>query len=391
MENKKRIIIIFVTAIIAAIAGAALSLVYTYNYFKNLPIPLENIIRTEKLIENSYVGKIDSEDAESSMINALVESLDDKYAVYYNEQNAKDTFELLEGDYVGIGIEVFANRAKDKIEVLSAYKGTPAYNAGIKSGDCIVSIDSKTYSADNLADAVLYMKGTKEKDPLSTEMEIVVERDGTPITFKIKRAKITLYKVDSEIIDGVCYIRYSGFTENSVKETKKIIDTLDSVVKGIVVDIRDNPGGDFDCAIEMCDIFLDDETIMYTEDKYGNKKIYRATDGKCDFPMAIIVNSQSASASEIFAGSLQANKRAVIVGEKTYGKGVTQTVRYINPRDKGAGAVKFTTLKNYTPDGKWINDAIVPDIEISAKINQDIRNDAAFLAAVNSIKKEYQK
>jgi len=126
--------------------------------------------------------------------------------------------------------------------------------------------------------------------------------------------------------------------------------------------------------------------IMYTTDKKGKKKEYLATEGASDLPLALLVNSSSASASEILAGSLKDRGRAIIVGEKTYGKGVTQTIRYINPFDETEGAVKITTYKNFTPNGKWINEGVIPDIEVkSEKTDRDIKNDAAFIAAVNAI------
>ncbi len=388
MENKKKLTIILVTALVTAVASIVITLLCVNFYIKSLPVPVENIIRAGRIIEENYVGDFDPEVAEEKMMNALIESLGDKYAVYYNEQDAKETFELIEGNYVGIGVEVFANTEKDKIEVISAYKGTPADKAGLKSGDYIVSVDGKKYGSGDIAEAILYIKGVNEEKPLEKEIEIVIERNGENIVCKLKREEISLYKTESEIIDGICYIRYTGFTESSEKEVEKILTSLEKSTKGVVIDVRNNPGGDFVSAIELCDLFLDDGMIMYTVDKAGKKEEYYAKEKKYDFPLAVIVNSSSASASEIFAGSMQANKRAVIIGEKTYGKGVTQTVRYINYLDKSAGAMKFTTLKNYTPDGRWINKSIIPDVKVSGDINPNIREDAAFLAAVKSIKEE---
>ena len=136
------------------------------------------------------------------------------------------------------------------------------------------------------------------------------------------------------------------------KEFERIVKNLDSNIKGIVVDVRNNPGGEFTSSIKMCDLFLEDEMIMYTIDKNGKKTVYNAEKGGSSLPLAILVNGSTASASEIFAGSMQANGRATIIGEKTYGKGVSQTIRYINPLDSSEGALKITTCRNYTPDGK---------------------------------------
>lgn len=383
---KKNLPVIGITAFFSVI----ITLMVICFYFKSLPVPLVNIINTGRIIESSYVGDFDSKKAEEDMMKAMVNGLDDKYAVYYDEENAKETFQIIDGHYIGIGLEVFANPDSNKIEVISAYKDTPAYKAGLKKGDCIVKIDKQAYDAESLAEAVIYMKGTKEKNPLEKEITLTIEREGELFDCKIKRAKIDLYKVESEILDGICYIRYSGFTQSATDEVEKIISTLNNV-DGVIVDVRNNPGGELDSAIKLCDLFLDDEMIMYTVDKNGNKQEYNAEKGKCDLPLAIIVNGSSASAAEVFAGSLQANDRAVIVGEKTYGKGVTQTVQYVNPRDLSAGAIKLTTHKNYTPDGRWINESIIPDVKVNCEDVSDINTDSAFTVAVDTLKKDSLK
>lgn len=387
MKNSKNVLIIAITAALSSVITFAVTVFCLYNYVSKLPVPFEKIIKVSEIIDSAYIEDIDSEKAEEYMLNALIESLDDKYAVYYDAENVEETAQLLDGYYIGIGIETFANTEQDKIEVISAYKGTPADKAGIRGGDLIVAIDKKEYSTRNMADAVNYMRGTGEENPLEKELIITVLRGEELIDFNLKREKIELYKVESEIIDGICYIRYSGFTTDSARDVKDIVTSLDNSVKGIVIDVRNNPGGDFYSAIEMCDHFLDDETIMYTLDKKGTKNVFSAKKGKCELPLAIIVNESSASAAEIFAGSLQSNGRAVVVGAKTYGKGVTQTFTYIDPENPSKGAVKITTFKNYTPDGRWINNCIIPDIEITEEENSNIREDAAFKAAVSSIEK----
>ncbi len=368
----------------------SLTLLFSFSalfvFLHNYNIPFKKLVKIGAIIDELYVGEYDEKQMEENAINAVIETLDDKYAVYYDEENAKETMQLLDGYYVGIGVEVFANTQKNAIEVISAYEDSPADKAGIKSGDLIIKVDDAEYTAKNVADAISYMKGAGEAD-LNKELSIELERNGKRFSVKLKREKINMYKVTSKIIDGICYIRYSGFTQNSEKELEKAVHSLDKEnVKGIVLDIRNNPGGDLRSAISACDLFLDDGMIMYTTDKKGKKKEYLATEGASDLSLALLVNSSSASASEILAGSLKDRGRAIIVGEKTYGKGVTQTIRYINPFDETEGAVKITTYKNFTPNGKWINEGVIPDIEVkSEKTDRDIKNDAAFIAAVNAI------
>ncbi len=341
------------------------------------------------IIDSSYVGEYSFKKCEESAINGILEALGDDYAAYYDEKNAKETMQMIEGHYIGIGIEVLANFDKGYIEVMSAFEDSPADRAGIKSGDLIKSIDGTLYKATDMTDAVFYMKGISIESPLDKAIEIVLIRNGEEFSVKLYRAEIDMYKVTHKIIDNICYIRYSGFTIQSQKALEDIVQNLESSVVGIVIDVRNNPGGEFNSAINLCDLFLDDGMIMYTVDKNGKKTEYLAKQGSSMLPLAILVNGSSASASEIFAGSMQARERAVIVGEKTYGKGVSQTVRYLNPVDPGEGALKLTTCKNFTPDGKWINECITPDIVLkNSDITPDITKDEAFIAAVKSLKKD---
>lgn len=382
-KSFKTFFTVVATAIITLLVTAAVM----FAFLTYADVPFKRLIKINSIIKESYVGSYDANKAEEKAINAMLETLDDKYAVYYDGENAKETMKLLDGRYIGIGIEVFANTEKNRIEVISAYEDSPAFKAGVKSGDLIVKIDGEEYTAGNVSDAIVYMKGANVKNPLEKTISLELERDGKRISVQMKREEINMYKIKSEMIDGVCYIRYSGFTEESEKELEKIINGLAAKsVQGIVLDIRNNPGGNLESAIKACDLFLDGGMIMYTEDKSGKRNEFFAEKGANELPLAIIVNRASASASEILAGSLKDRKRAVIVGEKTYGKGVTQTVRYINPFNENDGALKITTYKNYTPSGLWIDEAITPDIEVSAEqAAEDIRSDAAFSASKDYI------
>ena len=387
MLNKKGNIIgiVLVTFISTVILIAVSALVFLIK----VDFPYKNLLSVISTIESSYVDEYDRNLSEESAINAVLESIDDKYALYYNKDNFDEVMNLVDGKYIGIGAEVFANTQKDRVEIISAFEDSPAYKAGLKSGDLIKNVDGKEYTAAELTELVLYLKGVKEENPFEKTLSIVIIRENKEFTVELKREEVNQYKVKSQLVDDICYIRYTGFTETSYNDFKDIMENMDSSVEGIVIDIRDNPGGDFDSVIAMCDLFLDDETIMYTVDKDGEKKYFTAEDGSYELPLAVIVNGSSASAAEVFAGSIKANKRGVIVGEKTYGKGVTQTVFALgNPLDP-EGALKLTTYKNYTPDGNWINEGITPDVEVpTSKIADDIKKDQAFIAAVKSLKKD---
>lgn len=385
MKNLSKTLVTVLITVVSTllIASLALCVLYIKSDF-----PLKKLYSVMSIINSSYVGEYDAQECEENAINAVLETIGDKYAVYYNEENAEELMQTINGYYTGIGIEIFANSEKNRIEVISAYEDSPADKAGIQSGDLIISIDEKDYTAEMIADAVTYMKGAGIEDALEKVITMVISRDGEEKTLTLKREKINMYKVTSEMIDDICYIRYSGFTQETAREVIEIVNSLDDEkTKGIIIDVRNNGGGEFDSAISLCDLFLEDGTIMYTVDKDGEKTFYKARSGASKLPLAIIVNGSSASASEIFAGSLQARERAIIIGEKTYGKGVSQAVRYLNPHDKSEGAIKLTTCKNYTPDGKWIDEAILPDVTVNApKITGEIKEDAAVIEALKSLK-----
>lgn len=386
MKNKTKIILAILITFVLTLSLCSFAMVGILSKYS---YPFEKLEKVMSIIDSSYVGEYSFEKCEESAINGILAALGDDYAAYYDEENAKETMQMIEGHYIGIGIEVLANFDKGYIEVMSAFEDSPADRAGIKSGDLIKSIDGTIYKATDMTDAVFYMKGVSIESPLDKAIEIVLIRNGAEFSVKLHREEIDMYKVTHKIIDNICYIRYSGFTIKSQKALEDIVQNLESSTEGIVIDVRNNPGGEFNSAINLCDLFLDDGVIMYTVDKNGKKTEYLAKKGSSKLPLAILINGSSASASEIFAGSMQARGRAVIVGEKSYGKGVSQTVRYLNPVDPGEGALKLTTCKNFTPDGKWINECIAPDIILkNSDTTSDITKDEAFIAAVKSLKKD---
>ena len=380
---------ILLSILITFVLTASISVFGAIQYISKYKYEFEKLDKVMAIVEQSYVGEYDTELCEEGAIHGLLMALGDDYATYYNEKNAKETMQMVDGYYVGIGIEVLANFDKGYMEIVSAFEDSPADRAGMKSGDLIKKIDGVEYDVTKMADAILYMKGSNIENPLEQTMEITVIRGEEELVFNLKREKIDMYKVTYQMVDDICYIRYTGFTDDSQQQLKKIVEGLDNNTAGVVIDLRNNPGGEFGSSINMSDLFLDNGTIMYTLDKSGKKTEYTALEGSTDLPLAVLVNGSTASASEIFAGAMQDHNRAVIVGEKTYGKGVTQTIMYLNSFDPSEGALKITTYKNYTPNGKWINESITPDIIIeNPEINEDITQDEAFIAAVNSLKKD---
>ena len=376
----KKISKTLLTVIITAIVTFFLTTVVLFSEIK----PFLKLLRVSSIIDTFYIDKYDKVKAQDEAIEAFVNTIGDKYASYYDEKSADEIMKAYEGTYRGIGVEVYKNPEADKIVISNVFEGSSAYLAGIKPGDIIVSIDATEYTGEQINDAIEYIKNTANGEK---KIEIAVLRDNKVLNFCVKNGKVNMYEVSSRFIDDICYIRYAGFSETSHIEAEKIIKSLNENIKGIVIDIRNNPGGSLESVIGLSDLFLDNEMIMYTLDKNGNKKVYKATKGKCDLPLAVLVNSHSASASEVFAGAIQSNDRGVIVGEKTYGKGVTQAIIYMDGKSTKKGALKLTVTKNFTPDGRWMNESIIPDIEAKEPICENIENDEAFLKAVTSLKK----
>ena len=386
MKNSSKILLSVIITFLATVI--LVSLCFTYVLNNQTGIDYNRLKKVEKIIEKNYVNTYDVKKAEDAAIRALISSTGDKYAAFYDEEAASDLFGIIDGYYCGIGVEVFANPETNSIEIISAFPGSPAEKAGIKGGDVIISIDGKEYNSTQMANATAYLRCKEEELDKKSSVLIKIKREDTFHEFKVNRAKIDYYNISSFVDNGILYIRYTGFSEESYKDFEKLIKEADEEkIKGIIIDLRDNPGGEFNSAVRMCDLFLKDGEIMYTLDKENNKNVYTADKYSFNAPMAVLVNKQTASAAEIFAGSMKGRNRAVIVGEKTFGKGVTQIIVELNQYDKKEGAVKITSKKNYSPDGKWLNDGVTPDIIVSENPEYtNIQNDSCYITAVNILK-----
>ncbi|MDD2585914.1 MAG: S41 family peptidase [Syntrophomonadaceae bacterium] len=305
--------------------------------------------------------------------SGVVDALDDPYSKYLDKKTWKDLKERLEAEFGGIGVYVLQDR-EGRLKVVSPIKGTPAYKEGIKDGDIIIRINGESTMGMTQDDAVHLMRG----DP-GTQLVLGVYREAAnqEYDFKIIREVINIPSVEAKTLDSagqIGYIRLNQFHSRSAQEMADNLNKLlaEKHIKGLILDLRDNGGGDFDSSISIASIFLDGEEVVSVADAKGNKNVYRASREKVDIPMVVLVNGNSASASEILAGALQDNKRALLVGQKTYGKGLVQTVYPL----RNGGALKLTTQKYFTPDGTDINEiGINPDytIENNPESDQDLQ------------------
>ena len=331
-------------------------------------------------INKEYVEEINQSDVMDAAINGVLQSLD-PYSGYMSPEILKEMQTETKGEFGGLGIEV--GMEAGVVKVISPLDNSPAERVGVKAGDYIVKINNTQVQGKSLAEAVELMRG-----PVGTDINITVRRRGEKkaLNFKITREIIEIKSVKSNIIDDeVGYIRLTSFNENSSDQIKKNIKNFkkEKKIKKFILDLRNNPGGLLSQAVKISDFFLEHGEIVSTK---GRKKIenrkYFAKKGDLinGETLVVLINYGSASASEIVAGALQDHKRAILVGESSYGKGSVQSIIPLNNK----GAIRLTISKYYLPSGKSISEVgITPDIEIvessdDFRINTETHNQLKF-------------
>jgi carboxyl-terminal processing protease len=312
-------------------------------------------------INKEYVDEVDQSKTIDAAINGLLQSLD-PYSAYMTPESFKGMQTETSGKFGGLGIEV--GMEAGVVKVISPIDNTPASKAGLKAGDYIVKINNVQVQGKSLTEAVDLMRG-----PVGSNIEITVRRKGVKkaLIFNITREIIQVQSVKSEVMNGnIGYIRLTSFNENSSKQIKEKVEKLNKNknVKGYILDLRNNPGGLLSQAIKISDFFLENGEIVSTKSRkiLENKKWFAKkgdiTNGKV---LVVLINYGSASASEIVAGALKDHKRAIILGENSYGKGSVQSIIPL----KNRGAIRLTISKYYLPSGKSISEVgVTPDIEV---------------------------
>ena len=331
-------------------------------------------------INDEYVDEVDQSKSMDSAINGLLQSLD-PYSAYMTPENLESMQTETSGEFGGLGIEV--GMEAGVVKVISPIDDTPASKAGLKAGDYIVKINNTQVQGKSLMEAVELMRG-----PVGSSIEITVRRRGEKkaLIFNIKREIIEVQSVKFELLeDNIGYIRLTSFNENSSTQIKEKIEKLNKNknLKGYILDLRNNPGGLLSQAIEISDFFLENGEIVSTRSRQPseNRKWFAKKgdliNGKT---LLVLINYGSASASEIVAGALKDHKRAIILGENSYGKGSVQSIIPL----KNKGAIRLTIAKYYLPSGKSISGVgITPDIEVAEssdefKINSETDNQLDF-------------
>jgi carboxyl-terminal processing protease len=367
--------ILFFTIVILSF----LNLNYSYSKSTNeLYEKIDLFSEVLETIKQEYVDEIDQAEVMDSAINGVLQSLD-PYSAYMSPKSFEGMQTDTKGEFGGLGIEI--GMESGVVKVIAPIDDTPAAKAGIKAGDYIVRINNEQVQGKSLTEAVELMRG-----PVGTEINLTVRRrnEKKALEFKIKRAVIEVKSVEAKIIGDekeIGYLRLKSFNENSDKQLLSYINNFEknSKLNGYILDLRNNPGGLLTQAINITDFFLDDGEIVSTKGRKINETrrfFSRKGDEISGKPLIVIINQGSASASEIVSGALKDHKRAIILGENTYGKGSVQSIIPL----KNGGGIRLTISKYYLPSGKSISDVgVMPDIFVEEKgddfrINSDTDN-----------------
>lgn len=315
----------------------------------------------ERFLKKYYLrsDEITEKDFIEGRKKGTVAALNDPYSQYFDEEEYKQFMESTTGEFFGIGVQIGAVEGSKLITVIAPIKGSPAEAAGLKSGDKIVSVDGVEYTVDEMDEAVKHIKGDKGT---TVTLGIMSEGDGRVRDVKITRDEIHMESVITGSIGDIAYIGLTQFEENTVDEFTKALKAAGNK-KGLILDLRGNPGGILEAAVGISDQLLPEADIVSAKDNRDKEVFHYTSDEESwNKPIVVLVNGGSASASEIVAGALKDNKAATLVGEKTYGKGVVQTLVPL----PGGGGIKLTTSEYFTPSGVSIQDkGIEPDVKVT--------------------------
>lgn len=328
---------------------------------------VDKINEITKKMDLYYYEDYDEDEIRNGLLHGLVEGIGDPYSVYYTKEEYEDLSIKTTGTYYGIGAGLRQDPKTMQVTVNKVYKGTPAEESGLLKDDVILYVDDIEATSMELSKLVLNIRG---EEGTSVHLKIYRESTAETLEFDVERRNVELPSVESRVLeDGIGYIQISEFQKNTAEQFDTHLKGLmQQGVKGIVVDLRDNPGGLLGAVTEILDELLPEGLIVYTEDKYGKRDEYKSDANSIDIPMVVLVNGNSASASEIFAGAVKDHGYAKIVGTTTYGKGIVQTILKLGDKD----ALKITTAKYFTPNGNYIHGVgIEPDIEIEYEMPED--------------------
>lgn len=352
-----------IVGIFAAVAAAAVIVLISGNLTakksasSGMEAYNEKISRIVTYLDQYYIGELSDEEIGDALAKGLLSNIGDRYAEYYTSEQLSEFLTSESGEYAGIGVSVI-QLDDGSVEVYKVHSDTPAFEAGIRVGD-IIAEAAGVRDFETLDDLVMLVRG----EP-GTVIDLVISRDSEEIPMSIERKNVQVTAVEYEMLEGgIGYIYIDRFIKVAAEQFSNALDDLESQgMTSLIIDLRDNPGGDYDTVVAMSNRILPEGPIMTVQDKQGTIKTENS-DGRHELkiPMAVLINGNSASASEVFAGAIDDYDMATIIGQTSYGKGVVQNIFQL---PDGSG-MKFTTMKYYTPSGDSIDGVgIVPDIEV---------------------------
>ena len=386
MQEEKKFFKGFIVGLLVALASAAILIFFMRDYlFNNAPKgksyssiaksdeqkydmfigKLNNILT---VIDQDFYEKVDPEVLYEGALDGIMEALNDPYSCYYTPEEATAVFQTTAGSYVGIGCYVGQMKESNDIVVISVVEDSPAEKAGLLPEDIIIAVDGKDVSKLNLEYAMTFIKGNE-----GSSVVLTVKRGDKTLDLAMKRAKIEQKTVSYRMIgDGIGYILVSALYENTSKETKAALEALEKQgMTKLIIDLRENPGGLFDAAVKMLDIMLEKGLLVaYTDSRQGvETKSYTKDEEKFDKPLVILINGNSASASELFTQTMRDYEKATVIGTTSYGKGVYQTLW---PIGEDSSFIKYTGGRYYSPKGVCIHEkGIEPDIVVELEEGLD--------------------
>ncbi len=384
MSNKKRnvffVVILLLTNFLTFGLSNTLSLQLNskvllpkgeYEYLRSTADEFSKVQLVEGFIKENYLKEVDEKKFIDGQLKGLVATLDDPYSQYLTAEEFEDLTQETSGEYGGIGVIVTPGE-DNLITVVSPIQGTPGEEVGLKPEDKIIAVDGKEFMAEDMDKAVKLMKGKPRTKVTLTILRKNKDGIGESFDVEVTREKIRLETVNSSLIeDGIGYINITSFDELTYKDFMKELKSLQAKnVEGLVIDLRNNPGGLLDVTADIADELLGEGTIVYSETKDGEKEEYKSKASKIDTPLVVLVNGGSASASEILSGAIKDYDRGELIGTKTFGKGIVQRISPLPTKD--GSAIKLTVSEYFTPKGTNIHGVgIEPDIVV--ELPEDIK------------------
>lgn len=362
------VIIMIIAILFGFLIGNVVSFTKKETISNSVPSELKEFVDTYNDIVNNYYDKVNKEELIDAGIKGMINYLDDPYATYFDGTSSINFNQTLEGNYEGIGIEVILDN--NKVKITKVFTDTPAKKAGLKVGDYITKVNGESVDGKSLSDVVSLIKNAKNK-----EVEITITRDEQEKTMKVTRTTVDMPYTSSKVYEEngkkIGYLKIEMFSNNITKQVKKELASLKKKnIDKLVIDVRDNPGGYLTQVTEILSLFMTKKDVIYQLQTKNNKEKVYGTSSKVtyNYPVVVLINENSASASEILASAFKETYNAEIVGVNSYGKGTVQKTGDLNNGD----TIKYTVQKWLTPKGNWINEkGVTPTKEVKLELKEN--------------------